>query len=166
MEINFTRTIALTSIAISLIALFFTFRRDAHRISLEVTPLWERWIEVIGINNDSSFPVGVLSVGYFESTSKVLWLSSVSCFAKNFDADFPIRIEARSLCTLQVAVARDVPNPSTARGYCVQLESGRIYVIRHTAPWRISLKFNFSSLISRITAGRIAPWVEQPRLPF
>lgn len=152
------------SLAFSSAALFFTFRKDAHRIFLEVTPLWEQWFDVIGVSNDSSFPVGILSVGYIDSKGRVTWLS-VGCFAENKHAKYPIRVEARSLYTLQVNVVKHFNNHSAPHGYCVQLESGRLYVIRHTVPIGSVTKLQLASLISRLSAGKIVPWLTSPRLP-
>lgn len=161
MDFKFTELI---SLAFSSVALFFTFRKDAHRISLEVTPLWEQWIDVLGVSNDSSFAVGVLSVGYFNSRGCVTWLP-VGSFVENRTAKYPIRIEPRSLCTLQVLVVNHFENHKSPHGYCVQLESGRVYVIQHTASFLPTLKLQIASLVSRLSAGRLVPWLERPRLP-
>jgi len=158
------KTTELIAIAFSSIALFFTFRKDAHRVSLEVTPLWEQWIDVLGVSNDSSFAVGVLSVGLFDSNAEVTWIS-VGSFVQNRHASYPIRIEPRSLCPLQVLVVDHFGHHKAPHGYCVQLESGRVYVIKHTAPHLPTLKLQISSIVSRLTAGRFAPWLVCPRLP-
>ncbi len=154
----------LISLAFSSVALFFTFRKDAHRLTLEVTPLWEQWIDVLGVGNDSSFAVGILSVGYFDANGRVTWLS-VGDFKINKMATYPIRVEPRSLCALQLLVVRHFNNHKAPHGYCVQLESGRVYAIQHTAPFWPSLKFHAASIVSRLTAGSYAPWLARPRLP-
>lgn len=154
----------LISLVFSSVALFFTFRKDAHRVTLEVTPLWEHWIDVLGVGNDSSFAVGILSIGYFNESSEITWLS-VGDFKVNQTAPYPIRVEPRSLSALQVMVVRHFNNHKAPHGYCVQLESGRVYAIRHTAPLLVSMKFHISSVLSRLTAGRCAPWLTRPRLP-
>lgn len=161
MEIKFTEIV---SLAFSSIALFFTFRKDAHRISLEVNPMWEQFIDVIGVNNDSSFPVGVLSVGHINQDGDVTWVP-VGDFVQNKSAPYPIRIEPRSLRTLHVMVVRLFNNQKSPHGYCVQLESGRIYVVQHTASLKTIFKFYVSSLLSRLSAGRYVPWLTPPRLP-
>lgn len=161
MEFKATELIAL---GFSTIALFFTFRKDAHRVSLEVTPLWEQWIDVLGVSNDSSFSVGVLSVGHFNLQGHVTWLP-VGSFVENRSVKYPIRIETRSLCSLQVLVVNHIGNHKAPHGYCVQLESGRVYVIQHTAPVLPTLKLRLASLASRLSAGRFVPWLVLPRLP-
>ena len=162
MEFKATELIALT---FSSIALFFTFRKDAHRVSLEVTPLWGQCIDVLGVSNDSSFAVGVLSVGLFDSHANVTWIS-VGSFVQNRHASYPIRIEPRSLYLLQVLVVNHFGNHKAPHGYCVQLESGRIYVIKHTAPLLPTLKLQIASMVSRLSAGRFVPWLVCPRLPM
>lgn len=152
------------SLAFSSVALFFTFRKDAHRITLEVTPLWADWIDVLGVGNDSSFAIGILSVGYFDANGEITWVP-VGDFKVNHTAPYPIRIESRSLSALQVMVVRHFNNHKAPHGYCVQLESGRVYAIRYTAPFLIGMKFHISSLVSRLTAGRYAPWLIRQRLP-
>jgi len=160
---NFKLT-EIISLAFSSVALFFTFRKDAHRLTLEVTPMWEQWIDVLGVGNDSSFTVGVLSVGYFDAKGKITWLD-VGDLKVNRIVSYPIRIDPRSLCSLQVLVVRHFNNHKAPHGYCVQLESGRIYTIQYTAPLWPSLKFHVASVVSRLTAGRYAPWIKRPRLP-
>jgi hypothetical protein len=162
---NLTLFSALIALAFSLISLFFTFRKDAHRIRLEVTPLWKQWIEVIGVNNDSSFPVGVLTVGYFEEDGLVVWFPGASDYSKNCPISLPVRVEARSLFALQIICSNHLVSPNSPHGYCIQLESGRIYVIQHTATIRMTWRLYLTSLISRITAGSYAPWLSRPRLP-
>jgi len=154
----------LISLAFSTVALLFTFRKDAHRLTLEVTPLWNKWIDVLGVGNDSSFSVGILSVGYFNASGDITWLA-VGDFKINKMVTYPIRIESRSLFSLQVLVVRDIGDLAAPHGYCVQLESGRVYAIQHTAPFLPSMKFHAASVTSRLTAGRYAPWLTRPRLP-
>jgi hypothetical protein len=161
MDIRFSEVV---SLAFSSTALFFTFRKDAHRISLEVTPLWEQWIDVLGVSNDSSFPVGILSVAHFDETGRVKWLS-VGDYVKNQWAQYPIRIEPRSLASLQVLVVKHIGDHQRPHGYCVQLESGRVFIVKHTAPFWPTWKLHFASVLSRLSAGRIAPWLSRPRLP-
>jgi hypothetical protein len=86
----------LISLAFSTVALLFTFRKDAHRLTLEVTPLWNKYIDVLGVGNDSSFAVGILSVGYFNASGDITWLA-VGDFKINKMVTYPIRIEPRSL---------------------------------------------------------------------
>ncbi|WP_205989447.1 hypothetical protein [Paraburkholderia sp. Ac-20336] len=160
-------TIFLSSAAlcISLLSLYFTFRKDAHRVRLEITPVEFNCI-ALGINNDSSYDMEVLSVGYFDSTGVVTWIDRVGDYQTRAWIDYPVPVKGRSMCVLSLVVGRDVPSENWSYGYCVQLATGRIYVLRGSAPWRIAAKMHVASLFSRLSAGRyVIPGIGRIRLP-
>lgn len=160
-----TSFLAVAAFLISLVALHFTFRKDAHRIRLEVTPL-EFDVIVIGVNNDSACDADILSVGYFDSMGKVTWISQVSEYRTNKWVSYPISVKARSMYAVSLVAGRDVPSEGKSFGYCVQLATGRIYILRGTAPLRVALKLHFASLLSRLSGGRyVTPGVNRIRLP-
>lgn len=156
--------LSIAALIISLVALFFTFRKDAHRIRLEVTP-GEYWTVVLGVNNDSACDAEVLSVGYFDASGKVTWIPHVGEYRTNRWVDYPILVKARSLCVIPLIFGREIPSKDTAFGYCVQLATGRIYVLRGSAPFGTSFRFHLASLLSRLSGGRYAMGISRVRLP-
>lgn len=121
---------------------------------------------MLGVNNDSAVPFGILSVGYFDSSGRVSWISRVGEYVSNKWIDYPIRVEPRSLRSILLVAPRDVPPKNQAHGYCVQLETGRLYVLQNSAPRLIWLRLQFASLASRLSRGAWVPGVAGlPRLP-
>lgn len=160
-----TSFLAVAAFLISLVALHFTFRKDAHRIRLEVTPL-EFDVIALGVNNDSACDADVLSVGYFDPTGKVTWIPQVGEYRTNKWVNYPIPIKARSMYAVSLVAGRDVPSKGRSFGYCVQLATGRIYVLQGTAPWGVTLKMHVASLLSRLSGGRyVTPGIGRVRLP-
>lgn len=158
--------LAVSAFLISLIALLFTFRKDAHRIHLEVS---SREFDVVAlkVNNDSACDADVLSVGYFDSASKVIWIPMVVEYQANTMVNYPIPVKARSMYAVALVAGRHVPPKKSKFGYCVQLATGRIYVLRGSAPWLPALKMHFASLLSRLSGGRyVIPGISRgDRLP-
>ncbi|WP_443112868.1 hypothetical protein [Herbaspirillum seropedicae] len=160
-----TNILALTAVVISLVSLHFTFRKDAHRIRLEVTPLKFDAI-ALGIKNDSACDADILAVGYFDSFGNITWLPQVGDYRTNQWVNYPISVKARSLYAVSMVAGRDVPSKEVLFGYCVQLATGRIYVLRGTTPWHVAIKMHFASLLSRISGGRyVIPSIKRVRLP-
>lgn len=146
-------------------SLLFTFRKDAHHVRLDLSYVAYDGV-VLGVNNDSAVPFGILSVGYFDSRGRVTWISQVGEYVSNQWIDYPIRVEPRSLRSILLVAPRDVPLKDQAHGYCVQLETGRLYVLQNSAPKAIWLRLQLASLASRFSRGAWAPGVaSRPRLP-
>lgn len=157
--------LSLTALIISLVALHFTFRKDAHRIRLEITIL-EFNLIVLGINNDSACDADVLSVGYFDSSGQVTWIPKVGEYSTGKWVQYPISVRARSLYNVILIIGREIPDKEMSFGYCVQLATGRIYILRGTAPLWVTLKMHCASLISRLSGGRyVIPGFKRIRLP-
>ena len=156
---------SIVSFLSSMVALHFTFRKDAHRVRLEATPL-EFDAVALGVNNDSGCEVQILSVGFFGISGKVTWVDRVGDYVTNRFVRFPVQVPPRSLYVATMIVGRDVPDYGRKYGYCVQLSTGRFYVLRNTAPMRVVAKMHVASLLSRITGGRYVPaGIDRPRLP-
>lgn len=148
-----TSAIAVGAFLVSLIALFFSLRKDAHHIRLEVTPLKYDAI-ALGINNDSACDADILSVGYFDSDGHVTWIARVGDYTTNKFVTYPISVRGRSMFPVSLVRGRDVPyEESASHGYCVQLATGRIYVLRGNVPVATALKMYFASLLSCISRG-------------
>lgn len=165
MNTSLTSFLSIAAFLISLVALHFTFRKDAHRIRLEITQL-EFDVVALGINNDSACDADVLSVGYFDTMGKVTWIPQVGEYRTNKWVNYPISVKARSMFAVSLVAGRDVPSKGKAFGYCVQLATGRIYVLQGTAPLKVALKMHFASLLSRLSGGRyVTLSVNRVRLP-
>jgi hypothetical protein len=120
----------------------------------------------LGVNNDSACDGEVLSVGYFDATGKVTWIPKVGEYRTNKWVNYPILVKARSMFAISLVHGRDVPSKGKAFGYCVQLATGRIYVLKGTAPWSVALKLHFASLLSRLSGGRyVGIGISRIRLP-
>lgn len=146
-------------------SLLFTFRKDAHQVRLDLSDVEYDGV-VLGVSNDSAVPFGILSVGYFDSNGQVVWISRVGEYVSNQWIDYPIRFDPRSLRSILLVEPRDVPLKSQAHGYCIQLETGRVYVLRNTAPAAVWLRLLLASFASRLSRGAWAPGVDsRPRLP-
>jgi hypothetical protein len=147
------------------ISLIFSFRKDAHHIRLEVT-YREHGVVVLGINNDSAVPFGILSIGYFRPNREITWITKVGNYATNKYVGYPIAVASRSLFLISLITSRDVPSRRELYGYCVQLETGRLYVIKNSAPFLPTTLLHITSLISRISRGSWVPGVSAPRIPL
>jgi hypothetical protein len=160
-----TSILSIAAFILSLIAIHFTFRKDAHRIRLEAIPV-QHGALAININNDSGCDVEVLSVGYFDGSGIVYWIDRVGEYQRNKWIDYPILVKARSMLCTTTILGRDVPHMSEAFGVCIQLSTGRLYATKFTSPWETALKLHFASLLSRISGGRyVTPGIERPRIP-
>ncbi|MDP1613192.1 MAG: hypothetical protein Q8M11_19215 [Sulfuritalea sp.] len=160
-----TSTLAVGAFIVSVIALFFSLRKDAHHIRLEVTPLEFDGL-ALGINNDSACDSDVLSVGYFDSDGKVTWIAQVGDYATNKYVNYPISVRGRSIFPVLLVRGRDVPYETSPHGYCIQLATGRIYALRGNAPLGTALLMQWASLLSCISRGAYTlPSIERVRLP-
>ena len=155
------RAISIAALAISVVALFFTFRKDAHRIAITKSQDKYQGI-VLRVSNDSSFSVGVWGVGYFTESGAVTWIERVGNHQTNKFVSYPVRIEARAAFPFIVVSGREVPESSVPHGYCIQLESGRTFVLRGSAPAMVAMKMHLRSLLSRVTAGSVGFLKREP----
>ncbi|CBJ36231.1 exported protein of unknown function [Ralstonia solanacearum CMR15] len=152
---NTSLAISLFSVAIASVALYFTFKKEAHRLRLYRETVTNRWHDVLSVNNDSSFPVQISAIGCLTTSGQIHWLALVGEYRSNQGVDYPIAVPGRS--TYHVTVMhRYLPPPggSTPLGYCVQLDCGRTFVITSTLEWKIAVAFGLKSLASRLWPGR------------
>jgi len=161
----FARILGTLALSISLITFIISYRRDAHRIHLSATPAAELDCEVLGIFNDSSNTLGVIAVGCISPSGLITWIERVGEYISNKWVRYPIKIEGRSLSSLVFVHGRHLPNRGKPYGYCVRLESGRIFVKVDSLPLAVAWKFRLWSLASRIFPGWLGlPKHMQPKL--
>ncbi|WP_164671841.1 hypothetical protein [Pectobacterium brasiliense] len=171
MSLAFSEIISITSLVLSSVAVFFTFRKDAHRIRLEENITDENNFSccksiVLNINNDSSCDLFVLSVGYFYDSGDVKWIEQAGNYENGNWIKYPILVKARSTFYVLLLSERNIPKLNESFGYCVQLSTGRIYILQRSVSWRVSVRMHFSSLLSRISGGRyVMPGVKRVRFP-
>ena len=151
---------------LSLIAISIAYRKDVHSLRLEETP-HQYWTLILGINNDAACDTEVLSIGYFYSEGDVVWIDRACDYSTNKLVEFPMVINARSMRPLLFVAGRDVPKESEKFGYCVQLSTGRVYVLCKNVSFKTKCIMHFGSALSRITRGgvilsRFCP----PRIPL
>jgi hypothetical protein len=109
-----------------------------------------------------SFSVGIWGIGSFQNDGTVKWIDSVGDHLSNKFVAYPIRVEVRSAFTAVVISGREVPSASVPHGYCVQLESGRTFVLPNSVSKSVALRMHFRSMLSRITAGSFGFPMYQP----
>lgn len=141
-------TLALT---ISFAALYFTFKKDAHRIRLKLDKGPYGTSDFLSINNDSSFPVNISSVGHLPLDGKIEWMSKICDGKVNQSFNFPVIVDPRS--TYQGVLVGNYPIKSKQYAYCVQLECGRTFVISNTLPYKTRAKLKLLSLLSWLSSG-------------
>ena len=160
-----TNTLAVSAFLISLAALLFTFRKDAHRIHLDTT-LLEYDVIALGINNDSAYDSDILAVGHFDSSAEVTWINKVGEYQTGKWITYPITVKGRSKFVISLVLGRDIPYENNSFGYCVLLATGRLYVLSGTAPLGVKFIMHFASFVSRISGGRyITSGIDRVRLP-
>src|SRR5450830_1486089 len=88
--------VSIVALVFSGIALTITYRKEAHRIRLELSRARYGGI-VLGINNDGGIDTEVRSIGYFRCFNQVTWLSGqIGNNTINKSVDFPFIVKARS----------------------------------------------------------------------
>jgi len=157
-------SVSVVALVFSGIALAITYRKEAHRIRLELSP--EKYGGVVlGINNDSGIDTSARSIGYFRHFGEITWLTgTVGDYVTNKSVEFPFPVKARSTFEVYLNTFHRIPNFSKAVGLCVQLDTGRFYVLPQSVARIDAIKMHVVSWISRVTGGRYAPGVQRPRI--
>lgn len=93
---SFSAWVSVFALAISIIALYFTFKKDAHRIRLKLNRGPYGTSDFISINNDSSFSVFISSVGHVPLDGEIEWMKKICDGKINESFDFPVKVDARS----------------------------------------------------------------------
>lgn len=155
--------VSIIALIFSAIALTITYRKEAHRIRLELSRV-KYGGRVLGINNDSGIDTEVRSIGYFRRFGEVTWLDGpVGNNTTNKFVDFPFVVKARSNFEVHLNGSRDIPDFDNAVGLCVQLATGRLYIFPQSVRPKDSLLMHLASWVSRISGGRYALGVRRPR---
>ncbi|HHM5822263.1 TPA: hypothetical protein ACRL4E_001923 [Pseudomonas aeruginosa] len=149
---SFSEWMSMIALAVSLCALYFTFKKDAHRIRLRLKKGSYGTSDFISVNNDSSFPVHISSVGHLPLGGKVEWLEKIGDGKSNARVDFPVMVEPRT--TYQGILVGDYPFKSDRYAYCVQLDCGRTFVISDTFPRKEYFYLKMRSLLSWVSSGK------------
>ncbi|MNJ23733.1 hypothetical protein D3C77_181260 [compost metagenome] len=145
--------ISIFALGASLAALYFTFKKDAHRIRLSLNKGPYGTSDFISINNDSSFPVFISSVGHIPLDGEIEWMQKICDGKVNKSFEFPVKIDARS--TYQGVLLGSYPSKSKSYAYCVQLDCGRTFVISVTMPRKAYMRLKLLSILSWLSSGRI-----------
>lgn len=146
------RLTALSAVAISLITLWITIRRDTHKLALRLSH-HEYGAIVLEIVNRSSFAISIGAVGYFDDYGNVNWIDQVGEFRSNQSVSYPYKIDGRFSHQTQLVLGRHIPFSDEAHGYLVQLVCGRTFVLSDSAPVGASLRMHCRSLLSRLSGG-------------
>jgi len=154
--------VSILAFLISASAFTIVYRKEAHRIRLELSEA--RHFVILTISNDSGIDTEVSSIGYFRRFREVRWLTKpVGDNATNMFVAFPIVVKARSKFDVQINTLRDIPDFDKEVGLCIQLATGRLYVSTQSVGWKESLLMHMSSWVSRVSGGRYALGVNRPR---
>lgn len=163
--------LAIAAFCVSVVALLFSgvalavvFRKEAHSIRLELTPIQHGDV-VLGINNDGGIDASVRSVGYFRRTSQITWVTdSVGDYVANRSVKFPFVVKGRSTFETYLNSHAVSPNFHKNGGFCVQLDTGRLYVLTQRVHLRDSIHMHLASWASRLTRGDYALGIKRPRI--
>ncbi|WP_448724576.1 hypothetical protein [Pseudomonas farris] len=145
--------VSILALSISFTALYFTFKKDAHRIRLTLNKGPYGTSDFISINNDSSFSVFISSVGHLPLDGEIEWARKICDGKVNKSFEFPVKVDARS--TYQGVLLGDYPSKSKQYAYCVQLDCGRTFVVSNTIPCKDYVKLRLLSLLSWLSSGRV-----------
>ena len=156
--------ISLVALVISAIALTITYRKDAHFVRLELLP-GAYGMSILGIVNDSAFDTSVRSIGFFRRRGGVTWLgASFGDNATDQFVDCPFQVKGRSTFEAHINTHRDISNFNGKVGFCVQLDTGRLFVLTRAVGWSLRMRMHLASLVSRLTGGRHSAGVPRPRV--
>jgi hypothetical protein len=160
---TFTSTLSFIAVVFSAIALFITYRKDAHQIRLEVSLTAYRDV-ILGIVNDGGVDTSIRSIGYFYRFGEVTWLTkTVGNHRANVGIEFPLAVKARSTFEVFLNTSQKIPQYKNTYGFCVQLDTGRLFIYsRHIAKFD-AIRMHIVSWISCITGGRYSPGIQRPR---
>ena len=145
--------ISIISLVFSGVALYFTFKRDAHRVKISHEYFSKRWFEGVKIQNGSAFGVKLIALGHIDPKGHITWLSQVGDVVSKQFIKFPLTVESRS--TLFCTVAHNIhtfPQGETY-GFCIQLSCGRTFVSTGNLPMKLSIKLRLLQLVSRLSEG-------------
>ncbi|WP_145994249.1 hypothetical protein [Pseudomonas sp. QC2] len=145
--------VSIFALGISLVALYFTFKKDAHHIRLTLNKGPSGLSDFISINNDSSFSVFISSIGYLPLGGKIEWIDRICDGKVNESFEFPVSVHAKS--TYRGVILGDYALKSKQYAYCVQLDCGRTFVVSNTFPCKDYVKLRLLSLLSWWSSGRI-----------
>jgi hypothetical protein len=161
---SFTTLLSIIAIIFSACALLITYRKDAHRIRLELslTPYND---VILGIVNDGGISTSIRSIGYFYKASNVEWITDkVGDHVANIGISFPIFVNARSTFEVFLSTSHRIPRYDKTYGLCVQLDTGRIFMYSRHLPLIDVISMHVTSWISRVSGGRYAPGIKRPRV--
>ena len=148
--------ISIAALLLSTMAMYFTFKKDAHRIRVHHGTVSGHYFDEVSINNDSSFPVRVAAIGHVDINGRIAWIDYFFDIRANKTESYPLLIEGRNtyLCGINPRKQKArIPNSDTY-GYCVQLQCNRTFVSTNTLPWPQILLLKSRELISRISQGK------------
>lgn len=148
-----TAIISTISLVFSGIALYFTFKKDAHRIRLVHRKFHERYLDTVAINNDSGFSVRLAAIGHINQQGKITWLQYIGNATTNSNVDLPILLEARS--TFFSMVTHNIHSfpQGAVYGFCVQLSCGRTSITSGNLPNGLKFRLKVRELISWLSSG-------------
>lgn len=145
--------LSIISAFISVTALYFTFKKDAHRLRVNHKYKHREWHDILSINNDSSFTVQISAIGCLTEDGSVHWIELVGDYKANNLIDYSIPISGRSTFYALV-MHRNLPGRAPAAGYCVQLDCGRTFVSVAGLGTKASVAFKVRSAISWLSSGK------------
>ncbi|MFG9945120.1 hypothetical protein [Pseudomonas aeruginosa] len=150
---NFSEWTSILALAISSTALYFTFKKDAHRIRLNLEKGPYGTSDFLSINNDSSFPVHISSVGHLPLNGEIEWTSKIGDGKINKSFEYPVKVDPRS--TYRGIFVGNYPHKSRQYAYCVQLDCGRTFVVSRTLPKVAYAKLKLLAFLSWISSGQL-----------
>lgn len=139
----------------SCIALYFTFKRDTHRIRASQKTIRNRHIDTVTVNNDSGFAVNVSAIGHINHRGNIIWLDDVSNASTGGYIKFPIVIDARSALSSIITHNIHTFPQGKVYGFCIQLACGRTSVTVGNLPRKLALNLRIREVLSWLSSGKI-----------
>lgn len=142
------------SLLVSFVAVYFTFKKDAHRIRVKQRTFSARSFDAIAINNDSSSSVKLSAVGHLNEVGTITWPREFSDAETNRPISFPAVIEGRSTLFGMVTHNVHIFPEGSVYGFCAQLSCGRAFVMTRNLPTWKAIELKTKALVSWISSGK------------
>lgn len=150
---DYKLAISIVSLVFSAVALYFTFKKDSHRVRiLGFESMPSKYMDLFSINNDSSFPITISAILHISHNGKITKMEKCFKYIENERLPIPYTIQPRS--TLRAGAVSGVIPSQKQHSYGVQLDCGRTFYVSGNLPPKVAIKFKLKEVLSRLTSGK------------
>lgn len=150
---TFTETVSMTSLIVSLVALYYAAIKEAYLVRLALRRKDKSYKSYISVINNSKFPIEISAFGYVNENDKFYWVGGFACARQGEEATPPITITARSSYEASVIDYYVKEFDTENFGFVVQLVCGRTYFVNQGLPAVVALKYWGKCKLSTMTGG-------------